>query len=148
MASRERSTPAEAKAEDEDLQASEPPSEAAGPSHSVNEEASSTQPKHTISEEPANEREQTINIKSSLESEADLESKHTSDAVLGEQGSRNWLDLSILEKLDSLHLLTEWQFQNPHRLRSLMKDDGDHGLWVSECNRALRPSSGLIPYRE
>lgn len=46
--------------------------------------------------------------------------------------SRNWLDLSMLEKLDSLHLLTEWQFQNPHRLRQIMKDDGEHGLWRLE----------------
>lgn len=45
--------------------------------------------------------------------------------------SRDWLEMTMLEKLESLHLLTEWQFQNPHRLRTIMKDDGDHGQWVS-----------------
>ena len=60
----------------------------------------------------------------------DLEDQTEQD-IAEAADSKNWLDLSMLEKLDSLHLLTEWQFQNPHRLRSLMKDDGDHGLWVS-----------------
>ena len=43
---------------------------------------------------------------------------------------KDWLDLPLLTRLDSLHLLTEWQFQNPHRLRQFMKDDGDAGHWV------------------
>ena len=32
-------------------------------------------------------------------------------------------DLPMLSKLDSMHFLTEWQFHNPQRLRSLMKDN-------------------------
>lgn len=32
------------------------------------------------------------------------------------------------EKLVALHTLTEWQFDNPLRIRSQMKDDGD--TWV------------------
>ena len=45
--------------------------------------------------------------------------------------SRDWNDLAMLEKLDSLHLLTEWQFQNPYRLRQLMKSDDETASWVS-----------------
>jgi hypothetical protein len=36
----------------------------------------------------------------------------------------------MLAKLDSMHLLTEWQFQNPTRLRSLMKTDDEDATWV------------------
>ncbi len=43
---------------------------------------------------------------------------------------KDWFELPLLTKLESLHLLTEWQFQNPHRLRTLMKDDGDAAQWV------------------
>ncbi|KAI0747333.1 hypothetical protein BC629DRAFT_1739948 [Irpex lacteus] len=46
--------------------------------------------------------------------------------------SREWAELDMKEKLEALHMLTEWQFDNPHRLRQQMKDDGDHGLWRIE----------------
>lgn len=46
------------------------------------------------------------------------------------QESKDWLDLPMLAKLDSMHLLTEWQFQNPTRLRSLMKTDDEDATWV------------------
>ena len=49
--------------------------------------------------------------------------------------SKDWLELPMLEKLDSMHLLTEWQFQNPHRLRQLMKSDDEYASWVSTRNR-------------
>ncbi|THH15755.1 hypothetical protein EUX98_g9416 [Antrodiella citrinella] len=49
-----------------------------------------------------------------------------------EGDSKDWLELELLEKLDSLHLLTEWQFQNTHRLRQLMKDDDESALWRIE----------------
>ncbi len=48
-----------------------------------------------------------------------------------EEESRDWLELSMLEKLDSMHLLMEWQFQNSTRLRTLMKSDDDLATWVS-----------------
>ncbi|THH04166.1 hypothetical protein EW146_g10245, partial [Bondarzewia mesenterica] len=46
--------------------------------------------------------------------------------------SKNWLELPMLTKLDSLYLLTEWQFQNPHRLRQIMKDDDETAQWRIE----------------
>lgn len=49
----------------------------------------------------------------------------------GTEQSRDWIKLSMLEKLDSLHLLTEWQFQNPYRLRQQMKSDDETASWVS-----------------
>lgn len=55
-----------------------------------------------------------------------------------EEESKDWLDLPMLEKLDSLHLLTEWQFQNPYRLRQLMKDDDDGANWVCSVSVPLR----------
>jgi hypothetical protein len=44
---------------------------------------------------------------------------------------KDWRDLPMLLKLDSMHFLTEWQFHNPQRLRSLMKDDDETAQWVS-----------------
>jgi hypothetical protein len=43
----------------------------------------------------------------------------------------DWLDLPTVKKLDSLHTLMEWQFQNPNRLRTQMKDDDEDAQWVS-----------------
>jgi len=42
----------------------------------------------------------------------------------------DWLDLPTAKKLDSLHTLMEWQFQNPNRLRTQMKDDDEDAQWV------------------
>ena len=44
--------------------------------------------------------------------------------------SINWLHLPMLSKLDSMHTLVEWQFQNPARLRNIMKSDDESALWV------------------
>jgi hypothetical protein len=52
-----------------------------------------------------------------------------------QEESKNWLELPMLVKLDSMHLLTEWQCQNPQRLRTIMKNDDEVALWVS--NRCL-----------
>ncbi|KAI0723682.1 hypothetical protein C8Q72DRAFT_981055 [Fomitopsis betulina] len=46
--------------------------------------------------------------------------------------SKDWLELPMLEKLNSMHLLTEWQFQNPHRLRQIMKSDDEYASWRIE----------------
>lgn len=65
-----------------------------------------------------------------------------------EEESKDWLELPMLEKLDSLHLLIEWQFQNPYRLRQLMKDDDDGANWVcsiSACLGFLVNSTNCIP---
>lgn len=58
------------------------------------------------------------------------EAKQEEDVPVSVSESRDWLELSMLEKLDSLHLLTEWQFQNPHRLRQIMKSDNEDASWV------------------
>ncbi|GLB40648.1 putative PHD zinc finger [Lyophyllum shimeji] len=49
-----------------------------------------------------------------------------------QEESKNWLDLPMLTKLDSMHLLTEWQFQNPMRLRTLMRSDDENASWRIE----------------
>ncbi|KAJ7219982.1 hypothetical protein GGX14DRAFT_432652 [Mycena pura] len=49
-----------------------------------------------------------------------------------EQETKDWLDLPMLAKLDSMHLLAEWQFQNPTRLRTLMKTDDEDATWRIE----------------
>lgn len=54
-----------------------------------------------------------------------------------QQESKDWLDLPMLAKLDSMHLLTEWQFQNPTRLRTLMKSDDEDATWV--CYPSMYP---------
>jgi hypothetical protein len=47
-----------------------------------------------------------------------------------DEESKDWLSLPMLTKLDSLHLLTEWQFHNVNRLRTIMKDDDETALWA------------------
>lgn len=47
-----------------------------------------------------------------------------------DQASVDWFDLPMLAKLESLHLVTEWQFQNPTRLRTLMRSDDELATWV------------------
>ncbi|OJA10917.1 hypothetical protein AZE42_08233 [Rhizopogon vesiculosus] len=44
----------------------------------------------------------------------------------------DWLNLPIVKKLDSVHTLMEWQFQNPNRLRTQMKDDDEDAQWRIE----------------
>jgi hypothetical protein len=59
------------------------------------------------------------------------------------QHMKNWNDLSMLVKLDSMYLLTEWQFHNPMRLRSFMKDDDETAQWVSSFCCQLRSRSSV-----
>jgi hypothetical protein len=47
-----------------------------------------------------------------------------------EEESKDWLSLPMLTKLDSLHLLTEWQFHNVNRFRTIMKDDDETAQWA------------------
>lgn len=47
------------------------------------------------------------------------------------QESLDWLDLPMLIKLDSMHIVTEWQFDSPLRFRTLMRSDDDTASWVS-----------------
>ncbi|PPQ91826.1 hypothetical protein CVT25_000273 [Psilocybe cyanescens] len=49
-----------------------------------------------------------------------------------EKPSTDWLDLPMLTKLESLHTLVEWQFQNPTRLRTIMKSDDELASWRVE----------------
>ena len=44
---------------------------------------------------------------------------------------REWHDLPIISKLNSMNLLIEWMFHNPHRIRSIMRDDDETAQWVS-----------------
>lgn len=44
--------------------------------------------------------------------------------------SKDWFELPMLTKLDSMHLLMEWQFHNPTRLRTLMRSDDEDASWV------------------
>jgi hypothetical protein len=52
---------------------------------------------------------------------------------------KNWNNLPMLVKLDSMYLLTEWQFQNAQRLRTLMKDDDETATWVSWFDLLANP---------
>lgn len=50
--------------------------------------------------------------------------------ALAQSQLKDWFELPMLTKLDSLYLLTEWQFQNPNRIRTIMKDDDETAQWV------------------
>lgn len=47
-----------------------------------------------------------------------------------ERATVDWADLTMEQKLEALHALIEWQFQNPLRLRQLMKSDDEGATWV------------------
>ena len=54
----------------------------------------------------------------------------SSEALEPPEKQVDWLDLSMLVKLESLHTLAEWQFQNPLRVRQQMKNDDEQATWV------------------
>ena len=84
------------------------------------------------------------------DSGAQIERKEPQDTNEPSPQSKDWSELSMKEKLEALHALTEWQFDNPHRLRQQMKDDGDHGFWVSLyafLRRVIIYSLSCIAYR-
>ncbi|KAI0312318.1 hypothetical protein OF83DRAFT_668150 [Amylostereum chailletii] len=64
--------------------------------------------------------------------DADADERASVKDELPVQESKDWFSLPMLTKLDSLHLLTEWQFQNTQRIRQLMKSDDDNASWRIE----------------
>jgi hypothetical protein len=56
----------------------------------------------------------------------------SSDTLEAPEKQVDWLDLSMLTKLESLHTLAEWQFQNPLRVRQQMKTDDEQATWRIE----------------
>ncbi|OCB85271.1 hypothetical protein A7U60_g7576 [Sanghuangporus baumii] len=45
---------------------------------------------------------------------------------------KDWANLSMLEKLESIHTVIEWHFQSPSRLRSIMRSDDETATWRIE----------------
>ena len=64
------------------------------------------------------------------EMKLELMSVKAATLIKPEEESKDWLTLPMLTKLDSLHLLTEWQFHNVNRLRTSMKDDDETAQWA------------------
>ncbi|KAG6825696.1 hypothetical protein H0H92_002791 [Tricholoma furcatifolium] len=62
---------------------------------------------------------------------SEIDSIHLKQSsVLEEEGeTKDWMDLPMLTKLDSMHLLTEWQFHNATRVRTLMRSDDENASW-------------------
>lgn len=52
------------------------------------------------------------------------------NAVEDQRRQKDWSELTMLEKLESMHTLAEWHFMNPTRLRSLMRSDDEYANWV------------------
>ena len=52
-------------------------------------------------------------------------------------GPDDWFKLSMIQKLDSIHLLAEWHFQHPMRLRTLMKSDDEEASWVGQSQNNI-----------
>jgi hypothetical protein len=68
----------------------------------------------------------------------------SSDTLEAPEKQVDWLDLSMLTKLESLHTLAEWQFQNPLRVRQQMKTDDEQATWVCRGSSTFRR---LVPDR-
>lgn len=54
----------------------------------------------------------------------------TYDSVDVEDEPRDWMDLPMLDKLESMHTVAEWHFQNPLKLRQIMHSDDEDASWV------------------
>lgn len=97
------------------------------------EDGAETKPEHkpdANSTADVPQGESSSQAKSEPNEDAEVPPKSEDAPVVEEEESKDWLDLPMLQKLDSLHILVEWQFQNPHRVRQLMKDDDDAANWV------------------
>ncbi len=79
--------------------------------------------------------------------EMERESMSVEGAPLAEpaEESKDWLTLPMLTKLDSLHLLTEWQFHNVNRIRTIMKDDDETAQWARTRPLYFSPFAHRIP---
>ncbi|KAF6757139.1 hypothetical protein DFP72DRAFT_248163 [Ephemerocybe angulata] len=53
-------------------------------------------------------------------------------SIVEEKTTVDWSELTMEQKLETLHTLLEWQFQNPARLRGIMKSDDESATWRSE----------------
>lgn len=82
------------------------------------------------SEKPKEESPETKGAESADLSKPEETKKEDEDEKAKVEESKDWTQLDMLEKLDCLHLLTEWQFQNPHRVRQIMKSDDETAVWV------------------
>ncbi|KAF7375079.1 Phd finger domain-containing protein [Mycena sanguinolenta] len=125
----------------------EPPTEGHGPRfryESVSVDEPTPAPVDDATLEPGEgttaeaEADDGLGAAASSDSRANTEEKATPAPDLNlqeeeeKQETKDWLELPMLAKLDSMHLLTEWQFQNPTRLRTLMKSDDDDATWRIE----------------
>lgn len=93
--------------------------------------------------EDQHETETKVEESASLElaasaSPAPVASSRASQVPVNDEGeqqtSKNWFELPMLEKLESMHTLVEWQFQNPTRLRTIMKSDDEFASWVRRAS--------------
>lgn len=58
------------------------------------------------------------------------EKEETRDSADVEDEAKDWIDLSMLDKLESIHTVAEWHFQNPSKLRQIMRSDDEDASWV------------------
>ncbi|KAI0324677.1 hypothetical protein GY45DRAFT_1375369 [Cubamyces sp. BRFM 1775] len=91
--------------------------------------------KETLSED-AELRGESSNTKLEPHEDSKVPSKANSEQprlkTEEQEESKDWLELPMLAKLNSLQLLTDWQFHNPYRVRQIMKDDDDAANWRIE----------------
>lgn len=63
-------------------------------------------------------------------SSSNVRNSDSEDREMGQQLSIDWFSLPMVIKLESMHTLVEWQFQNVTRLRTIMKSDDEFASWV------------------
>ena len=93
-------------------------------------ELEDTQQSASVSVEPEQTDSRALSEDKAQEQPTDEPSEVSPEADLAPE-LKDWHDLPMLSKLDSINLLVEWMFHNPHRIRSIMKDDDETAQWVS-----------------
>ncbi|KAF7773311.1 hypothetical protein Agabi119p4_5478 [Agaricus bisporus var. burnettii] len=114
---------------------SEPPREAAESRERTPEDQEAKQvPSETLLTEPdsAVTPQAGPSVAASEASPAPTHEPEDKAHVVEHQVPVDWFELPMLAKLDSLHFVTEWQFQNPTRLRTLMRNDDELATWRHE----------------
>ncbi|EIW84183.1 hypothetical protein CONPUDRAFT_163372 [Coniophora puteana RWD-64-598 SS2] len=90
------------------------------------QETSMDQPSKDIKDEDTSQIADQTNVDADADEAVPEEDEDEEETLV------DWLTLPMMVKLESMHIVMEWHFQNPYRLRSLMKDDDETAQWRIE----------------
>ena len=88
-------------------------------------------------DESEQQKEEAVEVETKPASEYDIAERTETNE--GTSTLKDWSDLGFLEKLESIHTVMEWHFQNPMRFRQTMRSDDEDATWVCTPGRISSP---------